>query len=98
MSPRSRFMTEDHESLKGEEIVPASELDESSLKLIEKATCEEEKTELKSFGAACKEQAQKVWTRIGNSSAKACVKNIKGGPHDQEFFAIFKDLLEEAIT
>jgi hypothetical protein len=91
-------MTEEHESLKSEEIVPASELDESSLKLIEKATCEEEKSESKSFGAACKQQAQKVWTRIGNAPAKASVKNIKGGPHDEEFFACFKDLLEEAIT
>lgn len=63
-----------------------------------------------SFSEACKQQKSqtKVWTKINLSIEATTAKRreqlaanraqIRGGPHDAEFFAAFTPLLEEAIS
>jgi hypothetical protein len=63
-----------------------------------------------SFSEACKQQKSqtKVWTKINLSNEATTAKRreqlaanraqIRGGPHDAEFFAAFIPLLEEAIS
>lgn len=63
-----------------------------------------------SFSEACKQHKSqtKVWSKINLSNEATTAKRraqlaanraeTKGGPHDQEFFAAFAPLLEEAIS
>ena len=70
----------------------------------------EESKQLESFGAACKQMAKPVWSRLNCSNElptiaeHEAVLNVssrlaqKDGPFDTSFFAHFMTLLEDTIS